>query len=158
MMGLGYKQSHKKLMNPKHLYALRRADEDLGDLVILGAIFTVGFGTFFWLILEDVPPRAFYYYSERDEYLSFLYALMHLSLLSALFIWFLDTARTWPRIAIAAVATLTGVFFLLNGVLGGEGPWEVVANTLGLLYAVAIVWKAVSQLITLEVVSADDSE
>ena len=148
MMGLGYKQSHKELVHPKHLHALRRADEDLGDVVIIGAILTFGFGTFSWLLLEGAPPEFLEHYSERDNYMSFLYPVLIQFLLSVLFIWFLDTSKAWPRFGIILLAALIGVTALFGRVLGGEAPWEVAANSFTVLYSAAVIWVAVVQIVS----------
>lgn len=146
MMGLGFKQSHKNLKHPKYLHALRRADEELGDVIILGAILAFGFGTFLWMFIEGSPPEAFTYYPERWEYLGFLYPLLNQFFFCSLFVWFLDSARAWPRVLILLTAVLHGSFFLIVGVLGGGESWQVVANGVALCYSVAIVWATFRQL------------
>ena len=148
MMGLGYKQSHKSLRNPKYLHTLRRADEDLGDVVVLGAILTFGIGTFLWMLLEGNSPAVFEFYTERAKYLSFLFLVLHLFLIGSLLIWFMDTSTSWPRIVIVAVAGFVGGIALFGGVLGGDEKWEVAANALIVLYSIAVIWVALAQLIS----------
>ena len=149
MMGLGYKQSHKKLKHPAHLHLLRRADEELGDVVILGAILSFSFGTFLWMFLEATPPEAFTYYSQRSEYLNFLYPLLSQLFFCALFVWFLDSAQSWPRILVVATAALHGSVFLFAGIMGGGNLWEVVANSIALCYSIAIMWTGLAQVLSM---------
>ena len=120
MMGLGYRRANEELMKPRNQHKLRRADEDLMDLIVLGAILAFAIGTTIWILLEDPPIVMFYYYAEREEYMGFFYSITISFFLYLLFYWLFDLAPIWPRILIAVLGIIVGFFLGILGLGGAE--------------------------------------
>ncbi len=147
-MGLGYKRIHKELMHPSHLHAMRRADENLSDLVILGAIGTFTLGTFVWLVLGETP-RIFYGFSERAEYLGFFWGVFAQFLTLLFLYWLMDTSPIWPRIATFCVGLFFGLAIAAPSIFRHDEVWIRAAYTLLAVYSVSNAGLAIYQSIKL---------
>jgi len=147
MMGLGYKRTHEQLMHPVHQHAMRQADENLSDLIVLGAIVTFGFGTFTWFVLDDTPPAIFDYYADRHVYMPFLYGLIVQFLLYLFFYWALVPARVWPRIAMLIVSFVIGVTVGVLGLGSANSVGQAIPYGFLITYSLAVSWLSLFQVI-----------
>jgi len=146
MMGLGYKRTHQQLMHPVHQYAMKRADENLSDLIVLGAIVTFGVGTFTWFVLEDTPPVIFDHYANRRAYMPFLYGLVVQLLFYLFFYWALVPARVWPRVAIVIVSLLIGISVGAVGLSDADSVGQAIPYGLLIAYSLAVSWLSLFQV------------
>ena len=147
-MGLGYKRVNQELAHPKDLYALHRDDENLSDLIALGAIITFAVGTVVWLILGETPLLGTYF-SERQEYLGFFWGVV-IQLFMLLFLyWLMDTAPVWPRVAIFCVSLFFGLFLAVPRVVGLEEIWQKMAYFLLAIYSFSNAGLAIRQALKL---------
>lgn len=148
MMGLGYKRANRQLAHPGDLHALRRADENFSDLVVLGAICTFGAGTVVWLAFGEAPLFGTYF-AERAEYLRFFWGVV-VQLFALLFLyWLMDTAPVWPRVAAFGVAFFIGIFVAVPYMFVSGQPWQKAAFALLALYSFTNAAVAIRQALKL---------
>jgi hypothetical protein len=147
MMGLGYKRTHQQLMHPVHQHAMRRADENLSDLVILGAILTFAVGTLVWIIAEDTPPVILDYYPNRRAYMPFLYGVIVQFLFCLFFYWALVPATVWPRIAMIVVSLLIGIPVGVVGLTNADSIGRAFPFGLLIAYALAVSCLSLFQIV-----------
>jgi len=115
MMGLGTKRVTQNLVHPTILSKLRRADEVLSDVIVLGALFTFTGGIAAWLIVENPPMVMFEYYREGDVVRLFLIGLVAQTVFFLLIYYLLDQRPVLARVLIFVIAT---IFFLALGLRG----------------------------------------
>jgi hypothetical protein len=146
MMGLGSKIVQQRLLHPDHAHLLRRADENLLDLVLLGAIASLGLGTLIWFLMEPAPPMIIGSYNYREPYLLFFNGIFLQFLFFILCHWILDSSRTWPRIAIFLVGALCGITIGLVKVLELEVLSHKIAFALLATYSFSVAALSARQL------------
>lgn len=138
MMGLGSKRVQQHLLHPEHAHELRRADENLLDLVLWGAITALGLGTLVWFLMESAPPMIFGSYDYRGIYLSFFNGIFAQFLFYLLCHWILDSARIWPRCAMCLVGIFCGLAIGMKGIVELDVLSHRIAYALLAIYAFSV--------------------
>ena len=149
MMGLGTKRITSELVHPAHLSKLRRADEILSDLVVLGALLTFSIGLVAWLIVEKPPMVMFESYDDGDVVRSFVVGIVIQTALYLLICYLMDERAVLARMLIFVIAA--GFFFGLGLriFLTAEVKSHAILFGLAAIYSLIVAAVALVQAISL---------